>query len=126
MQPISDELRRFVRAHFRSILQLETLLVLARSPDRWWTAEELNLELRSSVQTTATQLEHLSTSGLAEAESGSGRFRYRPQSDATQSLVDNLISLHKLRFHALVELIYRSKAQEFADAFKLKKAKEEE
>jgi hypothetical protein len=126
MQPISDELRRFVRAHFRSILQLETLLVLARSPDRWWTPQELNLELRSSVQSTTAQLEHLTTAGLAEADGGTERFRYRPQAAATQSLVDDLVRLHKVRFHALVELIYRSKAQEFADAFKLKKGKEEE
>jgi hypothetical protein len=123
MKGISDDLRRFVRTHFRSMLQLEALLLLAADAHRSWSAEALNRELRSSLATTLRHLEHLVDRGLAEkAGDPDTRFRYRTQTEDVHRVVDELATLHRTRFHALMELLYASnRAQDFADAFKIGK-----
>jgi hypothetical protein len=128
MKGISDETRRFVRTHFRSMLQVEAFLLLARDADRWWSADGVNLELRSSLHGTISQLERLRDSGLVDMQTApETRFRYRPQPAEVQPAVDQLIVLHRERFHSLMELLYApSRAQDFADAFKIKNSKDEE
>lgn len=127
MKGISDETQRFVRSHFRSMLQLEALLVLAREPERWWSPEAVNRELRSSIETTAEQLRRLTEMGLAETRTApQPGLKYRAQDPERQKIVDELIALHGVRYHALIDLLYApSRAREFADAFRIKKNKDE-
>ena len=124
----SDEVRRFVRTHICSMLQLEALLTLARHPERWWSAEALYLELRSSLEASLEQLEQLANAGLLETQPGEPRrYRFRPSNPRHDATVTKLMELRQERFHALVELIYsRDSAQEFADAFRLKKPEEDD
>lgn len=110
------------------MLQVEALLLLAGDAERWWSAEAINRELRSSLAGTLRQLEHLVDCGLAETVSEpEARFRYCAQSEDVQQLLDELETLHRTRFHALMDLLYApNRAQDFADAFKLKKNDEED
>jgi hypothetical protein len=45
---MSPDTRRFLAEEGGSVLQLELLLLLAREPDRVWTAAGLALELRAA------------------------------------------------------------------------------
>jgi hypothetical protein len=121
---IPEDVRRFVRTYIRSMLQLETLLLLARDGGRWWSAHEVNLEVRSSEDASLAELERLAELALLEtddAERGR-RFRFAPRDPSHRVRVDALHELRAQRYHGLIDLIYSSsRAQDFADAFKIKK-----
>jgi hypothetical protein len=122
---IPEELRRFVRAHIRSLLQFEALLILARDSQRWWTAREVSVENRSSEDASLAQLGRLAELGLLESRgTGTGTgFRFQPRDPDYVALVESLRELHAQRYHSLVDLIYSSdRAQEFANAFKIRKS----
>jgi hypothetical protein len=121
---VPDQVRAFVRSYLRSMLQLEALLLLAREPQRWWSARSLGLELRAAPEASAAQLERLSELGLLVSQGGPDKeFRFEPRDSAHVAIVAALSDMHRDRFHAVVDLLYaRDRAQVFADAFKLKKS----
>jgi hypothetical protein len=84
--------------------------------------------LRSSIQTTEEQLRRLSEVGLVEArKEPQPGLRYCAQDPERQRVIDELITLHSTRYHALIDLLYApSRAREFADAFRIKKDKDED
>lgn len=127
-EAIPDEARAFVRKYVRSMLQLETLLFLAREPEQWWSAAVVSRELRSSPEAAAAQLGRLHELGLLEAKTEPERaFRFQPREPAHVEIVATLEALHRQRFHAVVDLIYaRDRAQVFADAFKIKKTEDDD
>jgi hypothetical protein len=125
---IPDDVRLFVRTHLRSMFELEALLLLAREPERWWNAETVDRQLRASREAVTVQLERLAAAGLLEVQAeNERRFRFSPRVSEHVPLVAALIALHRDRFHAVVDLVYgRDRAQEFADAFKITRAKDDE
>jgi hypothetical protein len=104
------------------------LLLLARDPERWWNAETVDRQLRASREAVTVQLERLANAGLLEVQvENERRFRFAPRAPEHVPIVAALIALHRDRFHAVVDLVYgRDRAQEFADAFKIKKSKDDE
>jgi hypothetical protein len=128
VQAIPDEARAFVRKYVRSMLQLEALLLVAREPEQWWSAEAVSRELRSSPDAAAVQLARLSELGLLEGRAEPEEaFRFRPRDPAHVAIVASLAVLHRERFHAVVDMIYaRDRAQVFADAFKIKKTEDDD
>lgn len=128
VESIPDETRAFVRAYVRSMLQLETLLLLAREPERRWTASGVGRELRSSADASSAQLERLQQLSLLAVEPGpEPAYHFAPRNEAHRAIVATLEQLHRERFHAVVDMIYaRDRAQVFADAFKLKKGEDDD
>jgi hypothetical protein len=128
VEAVPDEARAFVRKYVRSMLQLEALLLLARAPEQWWSADAVSREVRSSPEAAAAQLERLRELGLLEARSEpEPAFRFNPREAAHVTIVADLAVLHRERFHAVVDMIYaRDRAQVFADAFKIKKTEDDD
>lgn len=128
-EAVPDQVRAFVRSYLRSMLQLEALLLLAREPQRWWSARSLGLELRAAPEASAAQLERLSELGLLVSQGGGPdkEFRFEPRDHTHVAMVAALRDMHRDRFHAVVDMLYaRDRAQVFADAFKLKKSGEDD
>jgi hypothetical protein len=125
---IPDDVRLFVRTHLRSMFELEALLLVAREPERWWNAEAVDRQLRASREAVTAQLERLADAGLLEVQVVNEKlFRFSPRAPENASLVAALTVLHRDRFHAVVDLVYgRDRAQQFADAFKIKNSKDDE
>jgi len=125
---ISEDVRLFVRTHIRSMFELETLLLLAREPERWWNAETVDRQLRASREAVAAQLERLADIGLLDVQTEhEKRFRFSPSAPEHVPIVAVLITMQRDRFHAVVDLVYgRDRAQEFANAFKIKKSKDDD
>jgi hypothetical protein len=127
VEPVPEELRRFVRTFFRSMLQLEGLLLVASDSERWWSAADVNRQIRASEQACQVQLESLAALGLLESRGeGSGKaFRFGTQDPALRASVEALRDFHGQRYHTLIDLIYAiDRAQEFAEAFRLRKKKD--
>lgn len=106
-------------------MQLELLMLLSRDAERWWTADAVNRELRSSLEACAEDLRTLAKEGLAEvSDDAEPRYRYRLARPEDEPVMTRLSEMFKTHFHALVHAVYAARRRDvraFAEAFKIKK-----
>lgn len=118
-----QEVESFIRATFRSIWSLETLLLLRRDPERWWTRAEIVAALRASDLVVSNSLDRLCVAGLVMVEEG-GTARYQPVDPALDELVEGAAQLYARGPDAVRRMIVAAAnpgITAFADSFKLKK-----
>jgi len=105
------------------------LLLLARAPEQWRTAEQIRTELRIDEQGVAARtFNELAAAGLIEADGSTPpRYRYAPATARDKAAVELLALAYNERPVTLVRAIYArpTPAQSFADAFRLRKKAEE-
>jgi hypothetical protein len=123
---ISTEVRNFIVNHVDSITKLEVLLLLARSPEKQWTAKLVTRELRSNQSAIERHLEALSRIGLLQSEGGGSEKLYH--FDAVQPELANVVKELSESFGTyrsrIIELIYNRPIEileDFANAFRLRK-----
>ncbi|HYE74569.1 MAG TPA: hypothetical protein VEF04_14615 [Blastocatellia bacterium] len=123
--PIPDDVREFILENIDSIGQLEALLLLRSSPGEDWNAQGVAKRLYVSEQDATLILTRLNTSGLIAVKSGKPPlYRYQPSSDDLRSIVDRLAETYSKHLVPVTNLVHskpRTRIQEFADAFKLRK-----
>ena len=120
---LSEELERFVRKYVKSLSTLEILLLIHRTRVRSWTADELNRELRSSVQLVAGVLANLERSGLIQRDPNE-RYHWRPATPELQRMVSQLEEAQATYPVSVIREIYSrhvDQIQALADAFKIKR-----
>ncbi|MCC2974337.1 hypothetical protein [Massilia sp. IC2-476] len=125
-QPIPEDLRRFVLTSVPSVPFLEALLLLRANPGQEWTGEMLAGRLYTSERTAQGLLDELCRAGMAAPCPGpqAQRYCYAPASEALRERVDNLAELYSRHLVDITNLIHSTldrKAQQFADAFRLRK-----
>ena len=130
LSDLPDEIRRFIASNIASVAQLEVLLLLRDDHDREWTSDEVSRKLYMAPGGIIRQLNDLVSKGLAYVtHAPDTRFRYRPKpEDEVAAIIDRLANLYKERRVAVVSLIYSEpidKARSFADAFRIRKDKEQ-
>ena len=125
---LDDELRLFVETHFRTIEQLEVLLLLRGAPDRVFTAETAFDRIRSSVSSITERLRELCNAGFLDCQEGPPpTFRYAPRTTELTQAVDRLSEAYKIRRVAVVQAIYGQRSRgpsEIAKAFRFGKKKQ--
>ena len=124
---LSPEVRAFIVEYVGSVVQLETLLMVASAPDRRWTAAEVARALGIESGWAAGQLDGLCGQGLAECDDSDPRlYRYEPRDDALRSAVAALARAYAERRVTVISLIFAKPAdglRAFSDAFRLRKDK---
>jgi hypothetical protein len=122
---IPDDVQAFLLNRIDSIAQLEALLLLRTNPTHEWTAETLAKRLYISVQETAVLLERLRADGfLVALPDPPGSYQYQPASSALAHMLDRVADLYTAYLIPVTNLIHtkpRTRVQESADAFKLRK-----
>jgi hypothetical protein len=122
---LPPEVRHLIARHARSMEHVEVLVLLARTPERSWTAEDIRIELRLPETALSRRVFHdLLDAGLIGLEAGEHpRYRFDPLSVADREAVRLLTIAYNERPVTLVRAIYErpSPAQSFADAFRLKR-----
>lgn len=122
---IPDDVRDFLFRYIDSIAQLEALLLLRVDPGCAWSAETLAKRLYITTQEAAVVLERLTAdSFLAAAPDALGDYQYRPASGELTTMIDRVATLYAKYLIPVTHLIHgkpRTRVQEFADAFKLRK-----
>lgn len=122
---IPDEVRDFLLRNIDSIAQLEALLLLRVDPACAWGAETLAKRLYITTQEAAVVLERLGAdSFLAAAPDAPGGYQYQPASGELATMIDRVAALYAQCLIPVTHLIHakpRTRVQEFADAFKLRK-----
>jgi hypothetical protein len=122
---IPDAVQAFLLKYIDSVAQLEALLLLRTNATLDWTAEALAKRLYISAQDTAVLLERLRADGFVVAlQSPPRSYRYQPASHELSHMVDRLADLYAKYLVPVTNLIHtkpRTRVQEFADAFRLRK-----
>lgn len=105
---LPEAVQRFLRRHIRSVGELEVLLLLARDPSRWWSAEAVNQELRASSISARQYLQELVVGYLVERRgvAQDSVFKFRPADEGIADVVRATAQLFKYRMPALVDCIY--------------------
>ena len=119
------EIEQFILQNIESLAQLEGLLLLHHDRQRTWDPEELAKALYTSPETCEALLTDLQRRGLAVADSGGPRYRYRPAEADVDRLVGELAAIYQQRRVAVITLIYSKpgKVKTFADSFRLRRDK---
>jgi hypothetical protein len=119
-KPFSDEVRRFVLISIPTVPHLETLLLLWRSQDTDWTAEDISKRLFVTAAQAAAVAEELCEADLLECAGEPRHYRCRREPPSLRSLlaeVDEAYSRHLRRVTELIHSNVDRKAARFAQAF---------
>lgn len=122
---ISDETRRAIETHLRTVEELEVLLLLGRDPERYWSsiaaAEATGLPPRA----TADTLEVLASRNLLDVRLGEALlYRFDPTAAELRAAANAILDAGWRQRAAVLRIILDlpSRAiRDFADAFKVKK-----
>jgi hypothetical protein len=122
---IPDDVAQFILDKIDSIAQLEALLLLRRDAEEKWSAAKLAQRLYTSETQTTEALERLCAAGLAVAAEGASLvYSYQPVSAELGELVDRMAHVYSKHLVPVTNLIHsktKTRVQEFADAFRIRK-----
>lgn len=124
MGDLSSDIADFIRERIDSVETLHVLLILRESPDRWWTAQELSAELRSSPNAIGRRIVHLHERSLIGREGDAVRYVASPADDV---LVGRLAQTYRERRTSVIDCIFSwqpDPLRSFSDAFKLREDKQ--
>ena len=119
----TPEMRRFVIARIHSVPMLEALL-LVRSSSEQWTVPKLVSRLYLPETRVRALIDELRSEGFASFDED--EVRYTPSSDEVDDMVARIAAIYSRHVVAVTELIHSGierQAQEFADAFRLRRDK---
>jgi len=115
----------FILRSIDSIAQLEALLLLRGNQAEEWEIGKVAGRLYISEQETATLLKRLNDEGFIAARGDPLlRYQYQPRSAELAQMIDRLAEIYAKQLVPVTNLIHakpRTRIQEFADAFRLRK-----
>lgn len=123
---LSDDIRRFILTSVPSVPYLEALLLLRTDPDVGWDVRRLATRLYVAERQAAEVLTALTTAGVAQGEvqGETTLFRYAPATAELRERLDALAQAYSTNLVGVTDLIHfriDKRAQQFADAFRLRK-----
>jgi hypothetical protein len=124
---IPDDLAQFILERIDSVAQLEALLLLRNEPHEKWSAAALAKRLYITDKETAALLERLCADGFLVATSSQPPlYHYQPGSQELGKMIDRAAEIYSKHLVPVTNLIHskpKTRVQEFADAFRLRKDK---
>ena len=93
---MTPEAEEFIERAVDTIHQLEILMLLRRSHDRFWRVDEIAAELRITAATAASSVSGLHANGVFAAEdTNPGAYRYEPSSLGLHAGVESLAAAYE-------------------------------
>jgi hypothetical protein len=124
-ETLPRRLREFLALHLGSVEEVEILLLLWRTKERWWRADEVGAQLHLGESTARTRLEKLSGHFLDVRVAGDVCFRYSPGNQEREERTAELAAAYEEHRTDVIGLVMSGRsARDFADAFRLKKEDE--
>jgi Mn-dependent DtxR family transcriptional regulator len=123
---LSDDIRRFILTGVPSVPYLEAILLLRTDPDVGWDVRRLAARLYVAERQAAEVLTALAAAGIARSEDQGDTvlFRYAPATAELRERLDALAQAYSANLVGVTDLIHSrtdKRAQQFADAFRLRK-----
>jgi hypothetical protein len=129
MEPaeLPDDIRRFILTSVPSVPYLEAILLLRTHPEMGWDVRSLAARLYVAERQAAEVLAALAAAGIARGEDhgDTALFRYAPATAELRERLDSLAQAYSANLVGITDLIHSrldKRAQQFADAFRLRKA----
>lgn len=123
---IPEDVRFFIFENIDSILQLEGLLLLRKNPATGFSTETVAERLYNSIPEVEKILKQLEMRGFLASDASKNYF-YQPRSPELGAMVDKLADIYGHYLLAVTYFIHsksKSRVQEFADAFRIRKEKD--
>lgn len=122
---IPDDIRRFILTSITSVPYLEALLLLRAAPDQDWDGKKVAQRLYMPEKAASALLADLQAAEMViVSEPQTPAYRYGPASEELRQMIDRLADTYSQQLVAVTNLIHSKTskmAQQFADAFKLRK-----
>jgi hypothetical protein len=122
--PVSPEVKAFVAQYVDAAEQLDILLLLARNPDRAYTAAEVSQAVFTVPASATMRLEGLVAHGILSTNAGADpRYQYAPANPALARSIEQLDAAYRADRVGVIKLIFDrppDPVQTFADAFRFK------
>lgn len=128
---LTEEIRRFILTSVPSVPYLEAILLLRNDPEAGWDVPRLAARLYVAERQGAEVLAALAAAGIARGEDHGDTtlFRYAPATAELRERLDALAQAYSANLVGVTDLIHSridKRAQQFADAFRLRKDSEKE
>lgn len=126
MEPIPEDIQRFMDGNLESLEQLEILRVLSENQSTEWTVPALARQVQSQAHHTAQHLAALQSRGLLTTVTTATEVccRYGVATPDLENHLNRLLQLYKERPVTIIRMIYARKnqtLQAFADSFRMRK-----
>lgn len=123
---ISEDIRRFILTGVPSVPYLEAILLLRADPEVAWDVRRMAARLYVAERQAAEVLTSLAAAGIArgEEQGDTALFRYAPATAELRERLDALAHAYSTNLVGVTDLIHSrldKRAQQFADAFRLRK-----
>jgi len=126
---IPDDIANFIEERIDSVATLEGLLILRQDPQKKWNARSLADWLYIHPPEAAQVLQVLLHNDLAVSDGNEDPgYSYAPQTPERRDLLDRLAGIYSRHVVPIANLIHakpKHKVQGFADAFKLRKDRDD-
>lgn len=123
-ESIPDDVRRFILTSVPSVPHLEAILLLRAEVAPPWDSRRLARRLYLSEKTAESLLNDLCAAGaLTIADQETRLYSYHPNSKDLRQIIDRVAAVYAKHIVDITHLIHSTtgkKAQQFADAFKLR------
>ncbi len=124
-EPVPGDVRRFILTSIVSVPYLEAMLLLRNEPDQPWDVSRVAKRLYMDEKRAAELLSLLRQGGVLQVvEEQLPSYCYSPATDELREMIDRLAEVYATNLVEVTHLIHSSmdkKAQQFADAFRLRK-----
>jgi len=120
--------RRFLERRVDNIEQLEIVLLLSQYSDRSWTAADVASSLRLVERAAAAHLETLAARHLLDVRLGHDvRYRFSPATPELSAIVKQVAETYRDQRSEIVAFVSArlQSLRDFADAFRLKKDRDD-
>lgn len=122
---LADDIRRFILTSIVSVPYLEALLLLRNEPEQPWDQARLAQRLYMDEKRASELLALLLQAGILQvAEPTLPSYCYAPATPELRDTIDRLGQAYRTHLVEVTHLIHSTtnrQAQQFADAFKLRK-----
>lgn len=115
----------FVAEHVRTLAELQLLMALAQSHDRWWDAAGAAREFEMSEPEARGALDRFAAQNLLDIRiTGDVRYQFRPGTPELGEAAEAVVEAYRKRpldVGRLVERAPRRGVADFADAFRIRR-----
>jgi Mn-dependent DtxR family transcriptional regulator len=123
---ISEDIRRFILTSVPSVPYLEAILLLRSDPGVAWDVRRMAARLYVAERQAAEVLTALAAAGIARGEDLGDmvQYSYAPATEELRERLDALAQTYSANLVDVTDLIHsriEKRAQQFADAFRLRK-----
>lgn len=114
----------FLAEHIRSVEDLQLLIALVQTPERWWDAAAAARELSVTRSAAARLLDHLARHNLLDIKiTGDVRYQFRPGTDALHEAAVACADEYRRNPIAVLRAVTsqpQRRLRHFADAFRIR------